>query len=83
MNIEVSTIPIFNLFLYSESYELCSKYWRYLNLENLKSIMYEGGVKNYSNTCALNYFTFLTTDLEMEKKNGLDIDIILDISILF
>ena len=60
---------IFNLFLYSESYELCSNYWRYLNIKNLKQIIYEGGIKNYANTCALNYFTFLETNLEMEKKN--------------
>jgi putative sugar O-methyltransferase len=60
---------IFNLFLYSESYELCSNYWKYLNIKNLKQIMYEGGIKNYANTCALNYFTFLQTNLEMEKKN--------------
>ena len=60
---------IFNLFLFSESYELCSNYWRYLNIKNLKQIMYEGGIKNYANTCALNYFTFLETNLEMEKKN--------------
>ena len=60
---------IFDSFLYSESYKLCSNYWKYLNIKNLKQIMYEGGIKNYANTCALNYFTFLQTNLEMEKKN--------------
>lgn len=59
---------IFDLFLYSESYKLCSNYWKYLNIKNLNQIIHEGGIKNYSNTCALNYFTFLETNLEMETK---------------
>ena len=34
----------------------------------MRQIIHEGGIKNYANTVALNYFTFLDTSLEMEKK---------------
>jgi len=30
--------------------------------------MFQGGIKNYANNIALNYFTFLDTPLEMERK---------------
>ena len=30
--------------------------------------MFQGGIKNYANSIALNYFTFLDTPLDMEKK---------------
>jgi putative sugar O-methyltransferase len=59
---------IFNSFLNSDSYQYCSKYWKYLNIRNLKQIMFQGGIKNYANNIALNYFTFLDTPLNMEKK---------------
>ena len=59
---------IFDAFLESNSYEYCSNYWKYLNIKNLKQIMYEGGVSNYANSIALNYFTFLDTPLDMQRK---------------
>ena len=59
---------IFNSFLNSGSYQYCSNYWKLLNIRNLKQIMFQGGIKNYANNIALNYFTFLDTPLEMEKK---------------
>jgi len=59
---------IFNSFLNSDSYQYCSNYWKYLNIRNLKQIMFQGGIKNYANNIALNYFTFLDTPLNMEKK---------------
>jgi putative sugar O-methyltransferase len=67
-NIPKDLKKIFNSFLNSESYQYCSNYWKLLNIRNLKQIMFQGGIKNYANNIALNYFTFLDTPLEMERK---------------
>ena len=67
-NIPKDLKKIFTLFLKSKSYTYCSRYWQKLNIKNLRQIIHEGGIKNYANTVALNYFTFLDTSLEMEKK---------------
>ena len=58
---------IIDKFSASESFKFVSKYWNYLNIKNLKQIINDSGIENYANTVALNYFTFLSTSLEMEK----------------
>ena len=42
----------------SESSKLVSKYWEVLNIKNLNQIANLGGIENYSNTVAKNYYTF-------------------------
>tara|TARA_B100001250_G_scaffold383323_1_gene377174 strand:+ start:562 stop:1677 length:1116 start_codon:yes stop_codon:yes gene_type:complete len=58
---------IIDNFIKSSSYKMTSNYWKYLNIKNIKQIIYEGGIENYANTIALNYFTFFDTSLEMEE----------------
>ena len=67
-NIPNDLKKIFDAFLVSDSYQYCSNYWKYLNIKNLKQIMYEGGILNYANSIALNYFTYLDTPLDMQRK---------------
>lgn len=50
---------ITDAFVTSESFNFVSKYWEYLNIKNFKQIINEGGIENYANTIAKNYFTFL------------------------
>jgi len=66
-NIPKDLRDIINKFTKSESFKYVSKYWNYLNIKNLKQIINDGGIENYANTVALNYFTFLSTNSEMEK----------------
>ena len=54
-------------FFKSESSKFVSKYWNYLNVKHLKQIINDRGIENYANTVALNYYTFLSTNYEMEK----------------
>ena len=42
----------------SESSKLVSKYWEVLNIKNLNQIANLGGIENYSNTVARNYYYF-------------------------
>ena len=54
--IEKNLKEITDLFINSESYNFVSNYWNYLNIKNFKQIINHGGIKNYANTIAKNYY---------------------------
>jgi putative sugar O-methyltransferase len=60
-NIDIKLIEITEKFINSDSYGHISKYWHYLNIQNFKQIILEGGIENYSTSVAKNYYTFLFT----------------------
>ena len=79
-NIPKELRNIINIFISSPSFVMCSKYWEFLNIKNIRQIINDGGIKNYSNTIATNYFTILDIDKNMEKKMLSDLsDINIDI----
>ena len=55
-SIEKNLKEITDLFINSESYNFVSNYWNYLNIKNFKQIINHGGIKNYANTIAKNYY---------------------------
>ncbi len=55
-SIEKNLKEITDLFINSESYNFVSNYWNYINIKNFKQIIYGGGIKNYANTVAKNYY---------------------------
>ena len=57
-SIEKNLKEITDLFINSESYNFVSNYWNYLNIKNFKQIINHGGIKNYANTIAKNYYYF-------------------------
>ena len=59
---------ITNKFLFSSSYNFVSQYWHYYNVKNFKQLLNEGGLENYSNTVAKNYYTFLLTSEEQIRN---------------
>ena len=56
--IEKNLKEITDLFVNSESYNFVSNYWNYLSIKNFKQIINHGGIKNYANTIAKNYYYF-------------------------
>ncbi len=52
----------------SDSRQLVSKYWEVLNIKNLNQIANLGGIENYSNTVAKNYYTFFSINEENVYK---------------
>jgi len=56
--IEKNLKEITDLFINSESYNFVSNYWNYLNIKNFKQIINHGGIENYANTIAKNYYYF-------------------------
>jgi len=60
-NINGKLIEITEKFINSDSYNHTSKYWHYLNIQNFKQIISQGGIENYSTSVAKNYYTFLST----------------------
>ena len=66
-NIPEDLRMVIDEFSKSQSSKFVSKYWNYINVKNLKQIINDRGIENYANTVALNYYTFLSTSLDMEK----------------
>ena len=58
-----------NDYLQSSDFQNTSKYWRYLNLKNLKQIE-NNGIQNYGVDVARNYFTI--TDFNDEMISNLE-----------
>jgi putative sugar O-methyltransferase len=58
-SIDIQLREITEKFINSDSYNLTSKYWQYLNIINFKQIISQGGIENYSTSVARHYFTFL------------------------
>ena len=56
--IEKNLKEITDLFINSESYNFVSNYWNYTNIKNFKQIIKDGGINNYANTVAKNYYYF-------------------------
>ena len=67
-NIHPELKNITDIFITSESFNLVSKFWEYLNIKNFKQIINEGGIENYANTIARNYFTYLHVDNYLISK---------------
>ena len=57
-SIEKDLKEITDLFINSESYNFVSNYWNYINIKNFKQIIKDGGINNYANTVAKNYYYF-------------------------
>ena len=55
-SIEKDLKEITDLFINSESYNFVSNYWNYTNIKNFKQIIKDGGINNYANTVAKNYY---------------------------
>ena len=54
--IEKNLKEITDLFINSESYNFVSNIWNYTNIKNFKQIIKDGGINNYANTVAKNYY---------------------------
>ena len=57
-SIEKDLKEITDLFINSESYNFVSNHWNYTNIKNFKQIIKDGGINNYANTVAKNYYYF-------------------------
>jgi putative sugar O-methyltransferase len=57
-SIEKDLKEITDLFINSESYNFVSNIWNYTNIKNFKQIIKDGGINNYANTVAKNYYYF-------------------------